>query len=326
MNPVIQHFYDARTNTVTYLVYDRETRDAVVIDTVLDYDPVGSKVWTESMQEVLNHIDREGLKLHYVLETHAHADHLSGAQLLKKKHPEAKLAIGRRITEVQTIFKDVFGLPESFPTDGRQFDHLLDDGEVLKAGSLEIETLYTPGHTPACATYRIDDAVFTGDALFMPDQGTGRCDFPGGSAEDMYRSVHDRLYRMPDETRVFVGHDYQPGGREVAFETTIGEQKRTNVQLREETSLEEFVKARSSRDAQLAAPKLLFQSVQVNVDAGKLPSASSAGRRYLKIPVNIFRPDPLAGELALERVDQEGEEDSAAARSANPSVSAPAHP
>jgi glyoxylase-like metal-dependent hydrolase (beta-lactamase superfamily II) len=305
MKPVIKPFYDARTSTLTYAVYDPKSRDAVVIDTVLDYEPVGSKTWTESVDALLKFLDEEGLKLHYVLETHAHADHLSGAQLVKKRHPNAKLAIGKRITEVQTIFKEVFDLPEDFPTDGRQFDRLLEDGEFLEAGTLRVETLFTPGHTPACATYRIDDAIFTGDALFMPDQGTGRCDFPGGSAEDMYRSVHDRLYRLPDETRVFVGHDYQPGGREVRFETTIGEQKRANVQLDDATTKEAFVAARKKRDASLAAPKLLFQSVQVNVDAGKLPRPTAAGRRYPRTPVNVFRPepDPEAGDLRLETVE-----------------------
>jgi glyoxylase-like metal-dependent hydrolase (beta-lactamase superfamily II) len=185
----------------------------------------------------------------------------------------------------------VFDLPTDVPTDGRQFDRLLEDGEIFHAGTLAFEVLFTPGHTPACATYRIGDALFTGDALFMPDSGTGRCDFPGGSATALYRSVHDRLYALPEETRVFVGHDYQPKGRPLQFETTLGAQKRENIQLRAETTEANYVEMRTRRDATLSAPKLLFQSVQVNVDGGALPARGSTGIRYLKLPLNAFRPE-----------------------------------
>ncbi len=297
----IKPFYDTRTSTMTYVVYDADTRDAVVIDPVLDYEPKASKTWTESAEEVIDFVKQENLNLHYILETHAHADHLSGSQVIQESFPEAKIGVGERITEVQKVFKDVFDLPDDFPTDGRQFDLLLSEEEPLEAGSLNIETIFTPGHTPACATYKIDDAVFTGDALFMPDMGTGRCDFPGGSAEDMYESVH-KLYELPEDTRVLVGHDYQPGGRDLEWESTIGEQKEKNVQIPAARPKEEFVKFRTERDATLEAPRLLFQSVQVNVDAGNLPEPSKNEVRYLRIPVNVFKPDTAEGETELEEV------------------------
>jgi glyoxylase-like metal-dependent hydrolase (beta-lactamase superfamily II) len=285
----LKAFYDERTSTLTYVVWDAKTRDAVVIDPVMDYEPAGSTTWTESVEKVTSFLDAEGLQLHFVLETHAHADHLSGSQLLKQACPSVKVAIGRRITEVQETFKKIFDLPAGFPTDGSQFDVLLDDGQVLEAGSIRIATLYTPGHTPACVTYRIEDMLFAGDALFMPDSGAGRCDFPGGSATDLYESVTQRIYAHPDETRIFVGHDYQPGGRQLRYETSVGEEKASNVALSASTSKEDFIEFREQRDTQLPAPKLLFQSVQVNVDAGRLPAASGE-IRYLKIPLNVFKP------------------------------------
>jgi len=285
----IKSFFDTRTSTLTYVVWDPETRDAVVIDPVMDYDPAGSTTWTESVDQVIAFLNDRELKLHYVLETHAHADHLSGSQLLKQACPNVKIAIGERITEVQKTFKSVFSLPEDFATDGSQFDVLLSDGSTLEAGSLSIKTHFTPGHTPACASYSIGDALFTGDALFMPDSGSGRCDFPGGSAEDLYDSVSNRIYAFPEDTRIFVGHDYQPGGRDVRYQTTVGEQKNENVALRGSTSREAFIEFRTKRDAQLPAPKLLFQSVQVNVDAGKLPDEQK-DVAYLKIPINVFKP------------------------------------
>lgn len=287
----IAHFYDARTSTLTYVVFDAETRDAVVIDPVLDYEPFASRTFTESVDAVTAFLEGKELTLHWILETHAHADHLSGSQLLKARFPGARVAVGARITEVQALFERIFDLPEDFATDGRQFDRLLADGEVVEAGSLRLETIETPGHTPACVTFKADDAIFTGDALFMPDQGTGRCDFPGGSARDLYRSITERVYPLPDATRVFVGHDYQPGGRPLAFETTVAEQKRANKQLPAGITEKDFVEAREARDATLAAPKLLFQSVQVNIDAGTLPAPSGNAVRYLKIPVNVFRPE-----------------------------------
>ncbi len=281
----IQEFYDPDTFTLTYVVTDEETKDAVIIDPVWDYDPAASKVSTHSADKVLEYVKKNELNVHYILETHAHADHISGAQILKQKIPNAKVGIGANITKVQEVFKGVFNLEEGFATDGSQFDLLLTEDEVLKAGTIEIKTIYTPGHTPACASYLIEDAVFTGDALFMPDFGTGRCDFPAGSAEDLYVSVHDKLYNLPDETRVFVGHDYRPGGRELEFQTTIGESKQANIQLKAQTTRDEFIEFRTTRDKKLAAPRLLLPSVQVNIDAGKLPEAEGNGTSYLKIPV-----------------------------------------
>jgi glyoxylase-like metal-dependent hydrolase (beta-lactamase superfamily II) len=285
MKPVVKSFFDKPTWTVTYVAFDQNTKDAVIIDPVWDYDPAASKMSTESAEQVLDFVRAKELRVHYILETHAHADHVSGSQILKEWIPGAKVAIGANIREVQRVFKSVFNLSPEFQTDGSQFDQLLNENEVIKAGSLAIKTIYTPGHTPACSSYVIGDAVFVGDAVFMPDYGTGRCDFPAGSAEDLYTSVHDKLYKLPDETRVFVGHDYQPGGRPVAFETTIGEEKRSNIQLSEKTTREEFVAFRNRRDESLAAPRLLLPSVQVNIDAGHLPKAESNGVSYLKIPV-----------------------------------------
>jgi glyoxylase-like metal-dependent hydrolase (beta-lactamase superfamily II) len=282
----LETFFDPATYTLTYVVFDPESRDAVVIDPVLDYDPAGSRTSTRSVEQLAAFLRDGSLRVHYVLETHAHADHLSASQWLKRRF-EAKVAIGARITEVQRTFQGVFDLPASFAADGSQFDELLADGQVVQAGTLRIEVLATPGHTPACLTYKIDDAVFTGDALFIEDYGTGRCDFPAGSADELYRSVHDKLYALPDATRVFVGHDYQPGGREVRSETTIGASKRHNIQLRGDTSQEEFVTFRKARDKTLAAPRLLLPSVQVNIDAGRLPRPHDNGMRYLAIPINL---------------------------------------
>ena len=296
----IKAFFDKRTFTVTYVVYDKSTQDAVVIDPVLDYDPASSKTWTESVDVVIAFINEQKLRVHYVMETHAHADHLSGAQRFKQACPNVKVAIGARITEVQKVFKRVFDLPDEFATDGSQFDRLLGDNEILEAGPLRIKTLFTPGHTPACATYQVGGAIFTGDALFMPDSGTGRCDFPGGSATDLYDSITQRIFTLPDATRVFVGHDYQPGGRELKFEATVAEQKQGNIALNEGTSRDGYVSFREKRDATLNAPKLLFQSVQVNVDAGRLPQPHRNEIRYLKIPINAFRPDKELPPQALE--------------------------
>lgn len=285
MKPAVKEFFDPATFTLTYVVYDPATRDAVIIDPVLDYDPKASKISKDSIGKVVEFARAEKLNIHYILETHAHADHLSGSQDLKREYPDAKLAIGARIRDVQNVFKDVFNLPPSFKADGSQFDLLLDDNQEIKAGSFAIRTIYTPGHTPACASYLIGDAVFTGDALFMPDYGTGRCDFPAGDSGALYDSVQGRLYALPDTTRVFVGHDYQPGGRPVAFQSTIGEEKKANIQLKGSTTREDFVSFRNKRDATLEAPKLLLQSVQVNINAGRLPEPESNGVSYLKMPV-----------------------------------------
>lgn len=281
----IKEFFDKNTWTLTYVVWDKTSRDAIVIDPVMDYDPATSKTSKESAKAVIDFLHSKELNLHFILETHAHADHLSGSQIVKKEFPSAQIAIGEKITKVQEIFKGVFGLPEDFKTDGSQFDRLLKDGEAFHAGSIKIKTLFTPGHTPACASYYIDGNVFVGDALFMPDYGTGRCDFPAGSASDLYHSVHNRLYELPEDTKVYTGHDYLPNGRPLKFTATIAEEKNENIQLKAQTSLEEFVRFRTERDRTLAAPKLLLPSVQVNIDAGHLPKPAKNGTRYLRIPV-----------------------------------------
>ncbi|WP_119395772.1 MBL fold metallo-hydrolase [Salinibius halmophilus] len=283
----IQHFYDPNTFTLTYVVYDEATRDTIVIDPVLDFDQQGAKITNESYLKVKDFISEHDLTVRLVLETHAHADHLSGAPLFKADYPDALVGIGEHITQVQQVFKGVYNLGDEVAEDGSQFDLLLKDGETVTAGSLTLKVIHTPGHTPACASYLIDDAVFTGDALFMPDYGTGRCDFPRGDADALYTSVHEKLYGLPDETRVFTGHDYQPGGRELAFESTIGENKRNNVQLKMDTSREQYVQFRRERDATLKAPKLLYPSIQVNIQAGHLPAPEANGRQYLKTPLNV---------------------------------------
>ena len=285
----VEPFHDPATFTVTYVVFDPESKDAVVIDSVLDYEPQSSTVSTASVEKIAAFLEKEGLRLHWTLETHAHADHLTATPWLKKRFG-GRSATGVGICEVQAVFKAIFDMPPSFRTDGSQFDVLLDDGQILEAGALRIKTLATPGHTPGCVSYCIGDAVFTGDALFIEDYGTGRCDFPRGSADVLYTSIHDKLYALPDETRVFVGHDYQPGGREVRVSTTIGRSKRENIHLRAETQREAFVELRKSRDATLAAPRLLWQSVQVNIDAGRLPAEHENGVRYLRIPLNLRQP------------------------------------
>ena len=285
----VHSFFDPPTFTLTYVVFDPDSHDAVVIDPVLDYDPLASRVSLQSVEKVAAFVRENGLRLRHVLETHAHADHLSGAQYLKRTFG-ASVLIGERITEVQAVFKHIFGLPDSFRTDGSQFDRLLADGQELQVGTLRVSAIHTPGHTPACLTYKLEDAVFTGDSLFMEDYGTGRCDFPRGSAEALYESIHGKLYALPDQTRVFVGHDYMPGGRAVRFETTIGKSKRENVQLRQDTTKEQFVTFRQSRDKTLFAPRLLFPSVQVNVAAGHLPGSDPNGIRYLRIPLNLGHP------------------------------------
>lgn len=286
----IQPFFDPDTFTLTYIVFDLASRDAVVIDPVLDYDALASKTSTKSLEAVAAFVRERELRVHYVLETHAHADHLSGSQWWKQ-HFHAKIAIGARIREVQETFKDALDLPH-LATDGSQFDRLLEDGEVIVAGTLRVHVIATPGHTPACVTYKIGDALFTGDALFVHDYGTGRCDFPRGSAGALYDSVA-KLYALPDAMRVFPGHDYQPGGREVAWETSIGRSKQENPQLKATTAKEEFVALRTARDRTLAAPRLLYPSVQINIDAGRLPPQRANGRRYLSTPISEAPDEPF---------------------------------
>lgn len=279
----IKVFFDAATFTLSYVVYDEKSKDAVIIDSVLDFDSHSGEYSYTSAQKVVDFIKEQELELRYILETHAHADHLSASVFLKEHFPTAKIGIGKNIQIVQSEFSRLFNL--DIPTDGSQFDELFEDEQKVCAGTLEFTVLFTPGHTPACTSLLFEDAVFTGDALFMPDYGTGRCDFPKGSAEDLYESIKNKLYNLPDETIVYTGHDYQPGGRELRFCATIKEQKESNIRLKERTTQEEFVKFRKERDATLNAPKLLLPSIQVNIDAGHLPETESNGLRYLKIPL-----------------------------------------
>lgn len=291
----VKAFFDTPTFTLTFVVWDDVTKDAVVIDSVLNYNPLSSTTSTESLDEISAYVRQNGLRVHYALETHAHADHLSGAQMIKKRF-DAKTAIGEHISAVQEVFKGVFDLGDDFATDGSQFDKLIAHGETLQAGSLAVEAIATPGHTPACLTYQIGDALFTGDALFMHDYGTGRCDFPKGSASDLYDSIQDRLYTLPDDMRVFPGHDYMPDDRELQWETTIAKSKAKNPHLRPETALEEFVSLREARDKDLDAPRLLFQSVQFNINGGQLPPPGGTGIRYFKLPVNMRNPTDDIGD------------------------------
>lgn len=279
-----QPFFDERTNTLTYVVFDEATRDAVIIDPVLDYEPASGKVWTESLEKVAAFAEAQQLRVHWILETHVHADHLSGSQWLKKRFG-AKVAVSHRITEVQEVFKGVFNWGE-FPADGRQFDHLLSDDEVIQAGTLQLKALPTPGHTPACMSFLVDRAVFTGDALFLDDIGVGRCDFPRGDAGALYESVTRRLFTLPDETVIYTGHDYPPKDRAWKASTTVGDAKRKNAQLSAAMKKEEFVEKRTARDRTLTAPRLLYPSLQVNMAAGELPPAEPNGRRYMKLPLS----------------------------------------
>jgi glyoxylase-like metal-dependent hydrolase (beta-lactamase superfamily II) len=282
----IQHFFHEQTFTLTYLVYDEGAKTGVVIDTVMDFDPSSGRTGNKASENVAEFIDEHGLAIPYVLDTHAHADHFTGMQYFKERYG-AKTVIGKYITGVQAIFRDIFNLGAHFPVNGSQFDVLLEEGEILDAGPIRIEAIHTPGHTPACLTYQIQDTLFVGDAIFIPDFGTARCDFPGGSGDILYDSIQ-KLYAFPEETRVFTCHDYLPGGRELRYESTIGEQKKSNVQLNEKTTKEAYIAFRTERDAGLSLPKLILPSLQVNIRAGRLPEAEGNGTPYLKIPLNRF--------------------------------------
>jgi glyoxylase-like metal-dependent hydrolase (beta-lactamase superfamily II) len=282
----VQHFFDPRTSTLTYVVHDQTSRIGVVIDSVLDFDPKSGRTADESCDAVARYIDAQRLAIPYVLDTHAHADHLSGMAYFKEKYGSLTV-IGSHITQVQSRFRDLYNLGQDFPIDGRQFDILLRDEDVLKVGALNVRALHTPGHTPACLTYQMGDALFVGDTVFMPDYGTARCDFPGGSAEVLYESIQ-RLYALPDDTRIFTCHDYQPGGRALRYQSTVGEERAANIQLSARTTKEEFVAFRMKRDATLDMPVLILPSLQVNIRAGRLPEPESNGIAYLKLPLNVL--------------------------------------
>jgi glyoxylase-like metal-dependent hydrolase (beta-lactamase superfamily II) len=283
--PIIRAFFDEPTNTVSYLVADPATGKATVIDPVLDYDHGAGSVDTRSVEAMLRAADDAGYAIEWALETHAHADHLSGAPYIKAR-TGARIGIGEHIKDVQRIFRPIFNATD-LATDGSDFDRLFKDGERFNIGDLSAEVLYTPGHTPADVSYRIEDAVFVGDTLFMPDYGTARADFPGGDAHQLYRSIK-RLQALPPDTRLFMCHDYKaPGRDQYAWETTVREQREKNVLVREGVTEEEFVAMRRRRDATLAAPRLLLPSIQVNIRAGKFPPRQTNGVHYLVIPVTL---------------------------------------
>ena len=283
--PDVKAFFDEPTNTISYVVWDPETKEAAIVDSVLDYDASAGRTDTASADAIIAFVKANGLSVAWILETHAHADHLSAAPYLQEQ-VGGKLAIGDHITTVQEVFGKIFNAGTEFQRDGSQFDRLLKDGETFKVGGIDARVLHTPGHTPACMTYVIGDAAFVGDTLFMPDFGTARCDFPGGDARTLYRSIQ-KIFELPDETRMFLCHDYKAPGRDVfKWETTVGEQKRANVHVGDGIGEDQFVEMRTKRDAQLAMPKLILPSVQVNMRAGHLPPPEDDGTSYLKVPVN----------------------------------------
>ena len=286
--PEIEAFFDEGTKTISYLVWDAGTREAAVIDPVLDFDFASGEVDTRSADRLLKAAEAEGVRIQWTLETHAHADHLSGAPYIKAK-TGAKIGIGEHIRDVQKIFRPIFNATDLNP-DGGDFDRLFVDGQRIPLGTLEIEVLHTPGHTPADVSYRIGEAVFVGDTLFMPDYGTARADFPGGDARQLYRSIR-KVLSLPPQTRLFMCHDYKAPGREsYAWETTVAEQRRNNVHINEGVSEDDFVAMRQARDAGLAAPALLIPSIQVNIRAGRFPPAEANGVRYVMVPVKIKSP------------------------------------
>lgn len=287
MRPSVHPFFHADTNTWSHVVSDPVSQCAAIVDPVLDFDPKAGRTSTGSADAIRAHVAAQGLQVRWLLETHAHADHLSAAHWLKTHHyPDATLAIGEDIRTVQKTFRPIFNLGEHFPVDGSQFDRLFTDGETFAIGDLQARVIAVPGHTSDSNAYLIGDALFTGDSLFMPDGGTARCDFPGGDAATLFRSIRRLFAQLPDDTRVFVCHDYAPGGREAACETTIGEQKRRNIHVHEGVDEAAFVALREARDRTLPMPTLILPAVQVNIRAGALPEADDNGVRYLRIPLD----------------------------------------
>ena len=286
MKPNVKSFFDPATWTVSYVVYDREGGRAAIVDSVLDYDPKSGRTRTVSAEKLVKFVKENRLTVDWILETHAHADHMSAAQYLRTQLG-GRIAIGAAITTVQTVFKGIFNLEPAFPTDGSQFDHLLQDGETFAIGELTGKAIAVPGHTPACMAYQVGDAVFVGDTIFMPDVGTARCDFPGGNAHALYASMK-KLLSLPAETRLFMCHDYPPAGRTEAWISTVGEERARNIHIHDGVSEDEFVRMRTARDATLEMPVLILPSVQVNIRAGELPPKDANGVSYLRIPLNAL--------------------------------------
>lgn len=282
--PQVEGLFDPATSTVTYVVHRGAGTPCAIIDSVLDYDPKSGRTSTASADKVVEYVKSHRLQVEWILETHAHADHLTAAPYLKNSLG-GRIAIGQQITAVQRVFKDIFNLEPVFRADGSQFDVLLEDDESFRIGELEARVIGVPGHTPACVAYLIGDAVFVGDTIFMPDVGTARCDFPGGDARTLYASMR-KLLSLPPETRLFMCHDYPPAHRPIAFETTVAEQRAHNIHVRDGISEEQFVQMRTQRDATLGMPVLMLPAVQINIRAGELPPKESNGKRYLKIPLS----------------------------------------
>jgi len=285
MQPRVKAFFDEATNTVSYVLNDPQGSACAIVDSVLDFDHASGRTNTQSADRIIDWIRAEGLQCAWILESHVHADHLSAAPYLQEQLG-GKIGIGAQITMVQETFGKVFNEGTEFQRDGSQFDALFEDGDHFMIGQMRGEVLHTPGHTPACLTYVIGDAAFVGDTLFMPDFGTARCDFPGGSSKQLFQSIQ-RILSLPDETRIFVGHDYKaPGRDEYAWETTVGEQKALNIHIAEGKSIEEFTSMRDARDATLAMPRLILPSLQVNMRAGQMPEPDEDGDVFLKLPLN----------------------------------------
>ncbi|PQA87437.1 MBL fold metallo-hydrolase [Hyphococcus luteus] len=287
MKPVVKTFFDEPTSTASHVVVDPATKKCAIIDSVLDYDPASGRTMTKSADEIIAYVKENGLDVEWILETHVHADHLTAAPYLKEKLG-GKMAIGNKIDVVQSTFAKIFNAESAFKRDGSQFDRLFADGDRFKLGEIDAHVIHTPGHTPACTTIVIGDAGFVGDTLFMPDYGTARCDFPGGDAATLYRSIQ-KIFALPGDTRLFMCHDYKAEGRDdYAWETTVAEEREKNIHVHEGVSEEEFVKMREARDKTLAMPRLILPSVQVNMRAGDMPPAEDNGVSYLKMPVNQF--------------------------------------
>ena len=286
LQPIVHGIFDKATWTITYIVHQGIGTACAIIDSVLDYDPKSGRTTTASAEKVVDYVKEHQLKVEWILETHAHADHLSAAPYLKK-HLGGKTAIGDHITQVQKVFKGIFNLESTFKQDGSQFDHLLASDEEFKVGEITGKVLFVPGHTPACVAYQFGDAVFVGDTMFMPDVGTARCDFPGGDARTLYASTR-RILSLPADTRLFLCHDYPPTQRPIAFETTVAEQRAKNIHVHDGISEAQFVEMRTKRDATLEMPVLILPAVQINIRAGELPPKEDNGISYLKIPLNAL--------------------------------------
>jgi len=286
-NPDVTGFFDEATNTISYVAADSSTKKCAVIDSLLDYDASSGRTATNSADKLITYIKDNNYEVEWIIDTHVHADHLSAAPYIKSKLGGIT-AIGEKISSVQRVFSEVFNTEKAFHTDGSQFDHLFSDGEVYKVGNIEAHALHTPGHTPACMSHMIGDAIFVGDTLFMPDYGTARCDFPGGDAGMLYDSIQ-KIFTLGDEKRIFLCHDYQTSHRDYhIWETNIGKQKQSNIHAKVGTSRNDFIKMRTARDASLDMPKLILPSVQVNIRAGEMPPPEDNGKRYIKIPIDEF--------------------------------------